>query len=475
MFCGQCGTDNADANRFCLKCGRPLSMAAPPPPVSDAVHVQCVSGADAGKMYSISTAQSVLGRCAGLADPLVAERHVLLWSQQGTLHFQSTPEGSIEINGARVREGSLSPGQTFKLGSSAWQVVRPPASTSAPGTRHINAAAAAQGTIDNLKNRLHHLAGTESLEGFSLKEMFSEVFKRRTSQEIEDYFIVGTAATTPRIQDVPTGWPKPWFFFRVLVFVLALYFGLDFAAQMFNNAKMLPGMLIMGSLAVPFSTVILFFELNVPRNVPFHRVLMLVCFGGVISLIIALFGFSFSNLDWLGASSAGIIEEIGKLLTVALLMRKSREKYILNGLLYGAAVGAGFAFFESAGYAFEQLLNARSLGAATDNIQLRALLAPFGHVAWTAISAGALWRAKGEGPVTLNTLLAPTFLKAMVIPIVLHMIWNAPIDLLMLKYVGVGVVAWFVVFGLVQQGLKQVKREQVRATNAEIAMVEAAG
>jgi RsiW-degrading membrane proteinase PrsW (M82 family) len=155
-------------------------------------------------------------------------------------------------------------------------------------------------------------------------------------------------------------------------------------------------------------------------------------------------------------------------------MRRSGGKYILNGLLYGAAVGAGFAFFESAGYAFEQLLKAQNLGAATENIQLRALLAPFGHVSWTAISAGALWRAKGDGPLTFGTLTAPSFLKAFLIPVVLHMFWNSPIQLpLMAKYLLVGVIAWFVVFGLVQQGLKQVKRDQKVATTKEIERLQA--
>jgi RsiW-degrading membrane proteinase PrsW (M82 family) len=469
MFCGQCGTDNSDANRFCLKCGKALN---------DSVQVHCISGVDAGRAFTINSSQAVLGRCAGMLDPALSERHALVWCSEGVLHFRATMEGFVEVDGARATEGVLRPGQPFKLGSSVWQVVTPVPAAATPSVPAggVNAAAAAQNTLENLKQRLHSVAGTEDLEGFSLKDMFSEVFKKRTPEEMEDYFIVGTSRTTPTIQEVHTGWPKPWFFFRVLVFVMGLYLGLDFAAQQFNNPKMLPGMLIMGSLAVPFSTVILFFELNVPRNVPFHRVLMLVCFGGVVSLIIALFGFSFSNLDWLGASSAGIVEEIGKLLTVALIMRKSKEKYILNGLLYGAAVGAGFAFFESAGYAFEQLLNARSLGAATDNIQLRALLAPFGHVAWTAISAGALWRAKGEGPITVATFTAPTFLKAFLIPVVLHMFWNLPIELpLMGKYVVVGVVAWFVVFGLVQQGLKQVKAEQKAAGRGEMAGSVAAG
>jgi hypothetical protein len=39
-----------------------------------------------------------------------------------------------------------------------------------------------------------------------------------------------------------------------------------------------------------------------------------VASGGVVSLFVALAGFSVSNLDWMGASSAGIVEEIGKLL-----------------------------------------------------------------------------------------------------------------------------------------------------------------
>jgi RsiW-degrading membrane proteinase PrsW (M82 family) len=414
-----------------------------------------------------------------MVDALIAERHVIVWSNQGVLHFRAMPEGFVEINGARAVEGILVPGQPFKLGTSVWQVLKPiatatPISVHAGGIHSASAAAAAQSTLENLKAKLNQVAGTESLEGFSLKEMFSEVLKKRSPQDIEDYFIVGTSKTTPPIQDVQTGWPKPWFFFRVLVFIGLLYLGLDFATEQFQNAKMLPGMLIMGSLAVPFSTVILFFELNAPRNVPFHRVLMLVCFGGVVSLIIALFGFSYSNLGWLGASSAGIIEETGKLLTVALLMRRSGGKYILNGLLYGAAVGAGFAFFESAGYAFEQLLKAQNLGAATENIQLRALLAPFGHVSWTAISAGALWRAKGDGPLNFGTLTAPSFLKAFLIPVILHMFWNSPIQLpLLTKYLLVGIIAWFVVFGLVQQGLKQVKREQKVATTKEIERLQA--
>jgi RsiW-degrading membrane proteinase PrsW (M82 family) len=114
--------------------------------------------------------------------------------------------------------------------------------------------------IQSLENRLTRLAGTEKLEGFSLTEMFSEVFKKRSHEELDDYFVTGTARTTPRIEDVQTGWPRPWFFFRVLVFLIGMYLGFDYWIQEFSNPNAIPGLLVMGSLAVPLTVLVLFFE-----------------------------------------------------------------------------------------------------------------------------------------------------------------------------------------------------------------------
>jgi RsiW-degrading membrane proteinase PrsW (M82 family) len=318
-----------------------------------------------------------------------------------------------------------------------------------------------RGVLQSLGNRISSLASTNKLDGFSLSEFFSEVFKKRSKDQIDDYFVVGTARTTPPIEEVATNWPKPWFFFRVLIFLVLVYLGFYAAFEQFGNIKLIPGLIMMGSLAVPLATVILFFELNVTRNVSFNRVLMLVASGGVVSLFVALVGFEVSNLDWLGASSAGIVEEIGKLLAVIIVARSFRGKYILNGLLFGAAVGAGFAFFESAGYAFDYLERTNSLHVMFDIIQTRAFLTPFGHVAWTAIAAAALWRVKGDGSFQPGMLLYSTFLKTMVIPMMLHMLWNAPVQLpFELVHIGIGIVGWFVVFGLVQQGLHQIREQQ---------------
>jgi len=348
-----------------------------------------------------------------------------------------------------------------------------------PGSAGTSTAPQAQsegGVLQSIGNRISSLASTDKLDGFSLGEFFSEVLKKRDKDEVDDYFVVGTARTTPPIEEIATSWPKPWFFFRVLIFLVLVYFGFYAAFEQFENIKLIPGLIMMGSLAVPLATVILFFELNVTRNVSFNRVLMLVTSGGVVSLFVALVGFQVSNLDWLGASSAGIVEEIGKLLAVIIVARSFRGKYILNGLLFGAAVGAGFAFFESAGYAFDYLERTNSLHVMFDTIQTRAFLTPFGHIAWTAIGGAALWRVKGDRSFQPGMLLDSAFLKTMAIPMVLHMLWNAPFQLpFELHHIAIGIVGWFVVFGLVQQGLHQIREQQeglVRAPKAGPKLVQ---
>ncbi|MBQ9447863.1 MAG: PrsW family intramembrane metalloprotease, partial [Victivallales bacterium] len=226
------------------------------------------------------------------------------------------------------------------------------------------------------------------------------------------------------------------------------------------------------------------------------------------SLVFSLFMFKFTSaagLDWMGASVAGIAEEIGKLAAVLLLARSRRYPYILNGLLFGAAVGAGFAAYESAGYALTILVssiihatlaNAEKIVAALQavngtqvnlaqvlgelytvfaanvdggmlaNIAVRGLLAPFGHVAWTAIAAGGFWMVKGDRKFTASMLADIRFVGCLLCAMVLHIVWNSPwepqfftpID----KCLILGVLAWIVILSIARRGLKQLAEEKAR-------------
>lgn len=336
----------------------------------------------------------------------------------------------------------------------------------APVGAHVHSASQLN-LLHSLQARLQGLASTEDLEGFSLKEMFSEVFRKRSEGEIEDYFLVGSSKTTPAIELVQTGWPKPWLFFRVLTIFVGAYLLCMFTLLNLSDAgNLIPGIMILGAFAVPLTTLAFFFEMNSPRNVSVHRIVKLFLYGAVVSLIFALIGYSMPVLGQMGDLAAGIVEEVAKLLTVVIVVRSVRYKYILNGLLFGATVGAGFASFETAGYALNQgLLAGANLQAGVAQmlhvLWLRAFLTPWGHVAWTAIAAGAFWRVKGAQPLRASMLLDHRFLKAFMIPVVLHTLWDFPYQLPFGGNMIISaVVSWYVVFGLVQQGLHQVKDEQ---------------
>ena len=73
--------------------------------------------------------------------------------------------------------------------------------------------------------------------------MFSETFTRRSESEMEEYFIVGTERTTPKITEIQTGWPKPWLFMRFLLFFFVLYAGFVTAYSHFRNDNLVPGLI----------------------------------------------------------------------------------------------------------------------------------------------------------------------------------------------------------------------------------------
>jgi protease PrsW len=124
----------------------------------------------------------------------------------------------------------------------------------------------------------------------------------------------------------------------------------------------------------------------------------------------------------------------------------------------------------------QSTISAIAGGNMTTNITIRGLLSPFCHVAWTAIAAGALWRVKGGRPFSPAMLADSTFLRAFIIPVVLHMIWNAGFipSVFYLKQVILGLIGWFILFGIVQQGLKQVKSAQLEQAREELSRTQSA-
>lgn len=319
-----------------------------------------------------------------------------------------------------------------------------------------------QKIASKVSEKVTRMAGVEQLEGFSLGDLFSEALKKHSTEEVEEYFTVGTPSTTPSIEAVDTGWPRPWIFLRTFLGAGFVYLIFVQAWKEFHNINLVPGLIMVGSFAVPLSALIFFFEMNARKNVSLYQVIRLVFLGGIISITVSLIFFEVGDnlqLNWLGASLAGLVEEPGKLLALLLVANAPRYHYRLNGLLFGAAIGTGFAAFESAGYALYAGLN--DTNDMMDSIVLRGMLAPFGHIVWTGMCAAALWKVKGGQPFRFSMVSDPRFYRIFFIAVGMHMIWNSPLYLPFYgKYLLLGIIAWIIVFSLIQSGLKEIRAEK---------------
>ncbi len=346
-----------------------------------------------------------------------------------------------------------------------------------------------------VSNAIDDITGLSGLSTFSLRHFFSDVFRRHSREELLEVFCCGTTGTTPPLHAVNCNWPSPWIFARMLLACILLYFGFNWASNTFQNPTLIPGLMFVGNFAIPFCVAVLFFELNVRREVPFLELMRAMFYGGLIALIITLIltTVSPSLVAWI----AGPIEEPAKLLAVILIAGSRRNGRIHTGLLLGAGVGAGFAAFESAGYTFTEIIRLVSSSIAAELIapinpmqgqaiaeslraidpdavmQIRALITPFGHIVWTAITAGAYWlalkhriaegrRSFSDTGIDWAALGDIRFLRIACIPVILHLVWNTPwlAAYGLLRFLLLGIIAWGVALRLVQAGLHQIREEK---------------
>src|SRR5699024_5768352 len=122
------------------------------------------------------------------------------------------------------------------------------------------------------------------------------------------------------------------------------------------------------------------------------------------------------------AGLVGLVEETGKALIIVYFVNKYKTNKILNGLLIGGAIGAGFAVFESAGYILTYSTNFEA--TIIEMVILRAWSAIGGHLVWSAIVGAAIVIAKGDKNFEFNSIMDKRFLFFFLSAVILHGIWD---------------------------------------------------
>jgi RsiW-degrading membrane proteinase PrsW (M82 family) len=124
-----------------------------------------------------------------------------------------------------------------------------------------------------------------------------------------------------------------------------------------------------------------------------------------------------------GGFGAPVVEEIAKaaMLLVLFGLAGREARGTLDGIVYGALIGTGFAFTENVVYLTFAMLQGGPTGLA-QAVYVRALLGGFNHAAFTATTGAALGWAWSAGAAGVRVLVP---LVGLGLAIIQHVVWNA--------------------------------------------------
>jgi RsiW-degrading membrane proteinase PrsW (M82 family) len=243
-------------------------------------------------------------------------------------------------------------------------------------------------------------------------------------------------ATAAVHTDHPASWRRhAWL--GVLAVGVALFLAVERTLVATQNPNMVPTTILLGAAVVPAAFVAFISGRRLRYAVTGTVVAASAFFGGVIGLVVAgTLEFDVQrDLGALPMIGVGLIEETSKLIVpVAILLFLRHYRTPADGLLIGVASGAGFAAMETMGYAFTTLVTSRgSITDTVDELLLRGLLSPAGHMAWTGITAAALYAAAASG---WRARKVGEFGLAFLVAVGLHALWDSQSSLVGTAAVG---------------------------------------
>ncbi len=191
-----------------------------------------------------------------------------------------------------------------------------------------------------------------------------------------------------------------------------------------NDNILVPTVIIVGSFLVPVTMATFALSRRRDGYLTTEEVVLGFLAAGTLAVVTTALMETYLLPEASGTFIAvGWIEEIGKGAVLLAVAHQVRHREPRDGIVLGAVVGAGFAAFESAGYALQTMLdnlNDREIVNILETEASRAVLAPFGHITWTALIGGALFASSRGGRFRLSRRLALTILGV----IMLHALWD---------------------------------------------------
>jgi len=240
---------------------------------------------------------------------------------------------------------------------------------------------------------------------------------------------------------------RRWAWAVVLVVGVALFEVVRRVLIHTQNPNLVPSLILLGATVAPATFVTFILGRRLPYDISGGTIGVVAFLAGVIGVVTAglLEYDTLSDLGVLPMVAVGLIEEAAKLIVpAALLLGLHQYRSPSDGLLVGVAAGAGFAALETMGYAFVTLISSRGNLSAVDSVLvLRGLLSPAAHMAWTGLTATALWYAAVHGWKAGAVL---RFIAVFALAVALHATWDSAGTIpvyIALSAISLGLLTWF--------------------------------
>ena len=181
------------------------------------------------------------------------------------------------------------------------------------------------------------------------------------------------------------------------------------------------------SFSVPFTLLLLVYELDQHDQLNLKDILFLFVTGGILSIGVTFFIRDLTGYPtgMVGDIVTGFVEETAKLLTCMFLVRKVKFRNVYTAFVFGFAVGAGFDVFETMDYGINAILTTGVAETGTMTLITRSLFAlGVGHHFWTGIIFASLVGLSKTNQIDFQKVLHPTFIVVFLFISLYHALFN---------------------------------------------------
>lgn len=259
---------------------------------------------------------------------------------------------------------------------------------------------------------------------FKWAKVLSGFNASKTREGKERQFMAGLPGNIPYESDMLAEWNPPFLFYKFFIGTLVMTALIFVYSYMYGAGTSLLVSIV--PYMLPVTLLLFIWELNVPRNVSILDVAFITFFSGIICYFVISFVGDITGMAYADYSifTLPLLSLIARTLLVCVFLRKKSRGYGLNGLVIGAAVGAGYVILTLADDLYYVAEYAGQVTGVMGLMAVRVVMVIGGEIVWTAAIGGALALAKGRESLKGKHLGDSLFLICLIGTYLIQAFWD---------------------------------------------------